>query len=138
MNTTTETTKKPITTDNTDAQTPKTITPKPVAIATLAKEPANPPKHLAIALTPELRERLNKIAEAEGVSTAAVVRRAVLAQIAGEDASTNAATAKADAVQVGLDAALAKLKQLDKAIDSALTDTVRIADRLARATADKG
>jgi predicted transcriptional regulator len=103
-----------------------------------AKKSREQASYLAIALHPDLRGRLDTMAKSEGVSSAAIVRRAVMAQFAGQDQADAATTGKVNEVQAGLDVAIAKLKQLDKAIDSALADCVRVADRLARAaTADK-
>lgn len=112
-----------------DAKATKPVTGKKATVGEAS--------YLAIALRPELKARLDGIAQAEGVSTASVIRRAVLAQFSAQDQADDVTNGKVDQVQAGLDAVLGKLKQLDKAIDSALADTVRVADRLARATADK-
>jgi hypothetical protein len=52
--------------------------------------------------------------------------------------NANADTAaKVDQVQAGLDTTLAKLAKLDRVVEALYADTVRVADRLARATAEK-
>ncbi len=102
------------------------------------KTKGDPASYLAIAMSPTFRAQIDGMAKAEGVSSAAIVRRAVLAQFSAQGVADAVTSGKVDQVQAGLDAVLGKLKQLDKAIDAALADTVRVADRLARVTSDKG
>ena len=143
------------TTNETEGSTPTTTTtssksklaavkPGSKATSDAATTEAKPTKpkgdsasYLAIAMSPAFRAQIDGMAKAEGVSSAAIVRRAVLAQFSANDQADAVTTGKVDQVQAGLDALLGKLKLRDKAVDAALMDTVRVADRLARATADK-
>ena len=143
------------TTNETEGSTPTTTTTSsrskltavkpdskatPDAVTTEAKPvkpKGDPASYLAIAMSPAFRAQIDSMAKAEGVSSAAIVRRAVLAQFANQDNADAVTSGRVDQVQAGLDAMLGKLKLLDKAVDAALMDTVRVADRLARATADK-
>ena len=106
-----------------------------------AEKPENAgkvPSYVTMSFAPEVRTKLQDIATAEGTSVSAVVRKAVLQQLAGESASDDAKAGKVDAVSIKLDEVLAKLTRLDVALDSALSDTVRVADRLRKATAPQG
>jgi hypothetical protein len=140
MSTTTDT-KAPATTTATDKADSK-VTPLK------AKDPAVKPdkaekktgdqaSYLAIALHSDLRSRLDATAKSEGVSAASVIRKAISQHFAAMD-NANADTAtKVDQVQAGLHATLAKLAKLDRVVEALYADTVRVADRLARATAEK-
>ena len=96
------------------------------------------PSYVTMSFSPEVRTKLQETATAEGTSVSAVVRKAVLQQLAGDDAADSAKAGKVDAVSIKLDDVLAKLTRLDIALDSALSDTVRVADRLRKATAPQG
>ena len=96
------------------------------------------PSYVTMSFAPEVRTKLQDTATAEGTSVSAVVRKAVLQQLAGDDAADATKAGKVDAVSVKLDEVLAKLTRLDVALDSALSDTVRVADRLRKATAPQG
>lgn len=106
-----------------------------------ANEPAKAdkvPSYVTMSFSPEVRAKLQDTATAEGTSISAVVRKAVLQQLAGDDAADAAKAGKVDAVSAKLDEVLAKLTRLDVALDSALSDTVRVADRLRKATSPQG
>lgn len=102
------------------------------------KKAGDQASYLAIALHSDLRNRLDATAKAEGVSAASVIRKAISQHFAALDNANADTEAKVDQVQAGLDATLAKLAKLDRVVEALYADTVRVADRLARATADKG
>ena len=140
--TTTTDTKVPATTPTTDKGDVK-VTPikakDPVAKSDKPeKKTGDQASYLAIALHTDLRSRLDATARAEGVSAASVIRKAISQHFAALDNVNADTTAKVDAVQAGLDATLAKLAKLDRVVEALYADTVRVADRLARATGDKG
>lgn len=141
MTTTTTETKAPATTATTPKGESKVSSIKPATEPTpKAAKPAKAdkvPSYVTMSFSPEVRTKLHDTATAEGTSVSAVVRKAVLQQLAGDDAADAAKVGKVDAVSAKLDDVLSKLTRLDVALDSALSDTVRVADRLARATADK-
>ena len=103
----------------------------------LEKKTGDQASYLAVALHTDLRNRLDATAKAEGVSAASVIRKAISQHFAAMDNATSATESKVDQVQAGLDATLAKLAKLDRVVEALYADTVRVADRLARATAEK-
>ena len=96
------------------------------------------PNYVTLSFAPEVKDRLQQLAVEEGTTVSALVRKAVLRQLAGDDAADSAKAGKVNAVSAKLDEVLAKVTRLDIALDSALSDTVRVADRLRKATAPQG
>lgn len=142
MTTTTNDPKAPTTTATAAKGEGKVTTIKPASEPTpKAEKPAKAdkvPSYVTMSFSPEVRTKLQETATAEGTSVSAVVRKAVLQQLAGDDAADASKAGKVDAVSAKLDEVLAKLTRLDVALDSALSDTVRVADRLRKATAPQG
>lgn len=140
MSTSTEN-KVPATTTTTDKVDSK-VTPikakDPIAKPDkVEKKTGDQASYLAVALHTDLRSRLDATAKSEGVSAASVIRKAISQHFAALDNANADIESKVDQVQAGLDATLAKLAKLDRVVEALYADTIRVADRLARATAEK-